>query len=96
MLSMHYPRLDGPARSRRCRQVSGGHLTAHYIGKLVAAALVHIQSAAPLRHPRLPRQRATYAPCKLCSATRLSATTERYTAVYDDEIRAAMMAALSD
>jgi hypothetical protein len=35
-----------------------------------ARRLVHAQTAPQIRHPRLPRQPVTYAPCRCCSATR--------------------------
>lgn len=74
-----------------------GHLSAHHIGKLVAAALPAGWSMHKLRHRFATRAyrhggRNLRAVQTLLGHTSV-ATTERYTAVDDDEVRAAALAA---
>jgi integrase/recombinase XerC len=78
---------------------TGGHLTAHYVGKLVADALPPGWSMHKLRHrfaTRAYRGSRNLRAVQTLLGHASIATTERYTAVDDDEIRAAMMAAVSD
>jgi integrase len=78
---------------------AGGHLSAHYVGKLVAAALPAGWSMHKLRHrfaTRAYRGSRNLRAVQTLLGHASVATTERYTAVDDDEIRAAMMAALGD
>ncbi len=76
---------------------AGGHLTAEHVGKLVADALPAGWSMHKLRHRFATRayrgSRNLRAVQVLLGHTSI-ATTERYTAVDDDEIRAAALAAL--
>lgn len=77
----------------------GGHIQPHQVGKLVAAALPEGWSMHKLRHRFATRayrgSRNLRAVQTLLGHTSI-ATTERYTAVDDDEIRAAAMAAIFD
>jgi integrase len=74
----------------------GGHITAQHVGKLVARALPDGWSMHKLRHRYATRayrgSRNLRAVQALLGHSSI-ATTERYTAVDDDEIRAAAMAA---
>ncbi|OBJ27164.1 tyrosine-type recombinase/integrase [Mycobacterium sp. 1245801.1] len=75
---------------------AGGHLTAHHVGKLVAAALPAGWSMHKLRHrfaTRAYRGSRNLRAVQVLLGHSSIATTERYTAVDDDEIRAAAMAA---
>ncbi|MFP2991284.1 tyrosine-type recombinase/integrase [Mycobacterium intracellulare] len=74
-----------------------GHLSAHHVGKIVAAALPPGWSMHKLRHRFATRAyrhggRNLRAVQTLLGHTSI-ATTERYTAVDDDEVRAAALAA---
>lgn len=75
---------------------AGGHLSANHVGKLVAAALPAGFSMHKLRHrfaTRAYRGSRNLRAVQTLLGHASVATTERYTAVDDDEIRAAMMAA---
>jgi integrase/recombinase XerC len=75
---------------------AGGHLTAHYVGKLVAAALPAGWSMHKLRHrfaTRAYRASGNLRAVQTLLGHSSVATTERYAAVDDDEVPAAMMAA---
>lgn len=74
----------------------GGHLTPAHVGKLVAAALPAGWSMHMLRHrfaTRAYRGSRNLRAVQVLLGHSSVATTERYTAVDDDEIRAAAMAA---
>ncbi|WP_232375434.1 tyrosine-type recombinase/integrase [Mycolicibacterium baixiangningiae] len=77
----------------------GGHIGEHQVGKLVAAALPDGWSMHKLRHRFATRayrgSRNLRAVQQLLGHASI-ATTERYTAVDDDEVRAAAMAATAD
>jgi integrase len=75
------------------------HLTANHVGKLVAAALPADWSMHKLRHrfaTRAYRGSRNLRAVQVLLGHASVATTQRYTAVDDDEIRAAMMAAIFD
>lgn len=75
-----------------------GHLSARYVGDLIAAVLPDGWTAHTLRHrfaTRAYRGSRNLRAVQTLLGHSSVATTERYTAVDDDEIRAAMMAALT-
>ncbi|OPE45947.1 integrase [Mycobacterium intermedium] len=75
-----------------------GHLTPQHVGKLMAGALPDHWTAHTLRHrfaTRAYRGSRNLRAVQTLLGHSSVATTERYTAVDDDEIRAAAMAALS-
>jgi integrase len=77
----------------------GGHLTPQHVGVLVARALPDGWSMHKLRHrfaTRAYRGSRNLRAVQVLLGHASIATTERYTAVDDEEIRAAMMSALSD
>lgn len=81
------------------RWPEGGHVTAQHVGKLVARTLPAGWSMHKLRHryaTRAYRGSRNLRAVQMLLGHSSVATTERYTAVDDDEIRAAAMAALSD
>ncbi|MFL0294210.1 tyrosine-type recombinase/integrase [Mycobacterium sp. SMC-18] len=74
----------------------GAHLTPHYVGKLMARALPDHWSAHTLRHrfaSKAFRGSRNLRAVQTLLGHSSVATTERYTAVDADEVRAAMMAA---
>lgn len=74
----------------------GGHLSPRWVGKLMAGALPGHWSAHSLRHrfaTRAYRGTRNLRAVQVLLGHSSVATTERYTAVDDDEIRAAMMSA---
>jgi hypothetical protein len=76
-----------------------GHLSPRWVGKLMAGALPDHWTAHTLRHrfaTRAYRGSRNLRAVQTLLGHSSVATTERYTAVDDDEIRAAMMAALDD
>lgn len=76
-----------------------GHLSPHYVGKLMAGVLPDHWTAHTLRHrfaTRAYRGSRNLRAVQTLLGHSSVATTERYTAVDDDEIRAAMMSAMSD
>jgi integrase len=76
-----------------------GHLSARYVGKLMAGALPDHSTAHTLRHrfaTRAYRGTRNLRAVQALLGHSSVATTERYTAVDDDEIRAAMMSAAGD
>ena len=75
-----------------------GHLSPRYVGKLMAGALPDHWTAHTLRHrfaTRAYRGSRNLRAVQTLLGHSSVATTERYTAVDDDEIRAAMMSALT-
>jgi integrase/recombinase XerC len=73
-----------------------GHLTPQHVGKLMARALPDHWTAHTLRHrfaTRAYRGSRNLRAVQVLLGHSSVATTERYTAVEDDEIRAAMMSA---
>lgn len=75
----------------------GGHLSPRWAGRLIASALPDHWTAHCLRHrfaTRAYRGSRNLRAVQTLLGHSSVATTERYTAVDDDEIRAAMMAAL--
>lgn len=77
----------------------GGHLSAQHIGQLVRRVLPDGYTMHTLRHrfaTRAYRGRPNLRAVQVLLGHASIATTERYTAVDDSEIRAAMAAALSD
>jgi integrase len=76
-----------------------GHLTPQHVGRLMAAALPDHWTAHTLRHrfaTRAYRGTRNLRAVQTLLGHSSVATTERYTAVDDDEIRAAAMSALGD
>lgn len=76
-----------------------GHLSPRWVGKLVAAVLPDHWTAHTLRHrfaTRAYRGSRNLRAVQVLLGHSSVATTERYTAVDGDEIRAAMMSALSE
>ncbi|BBY67570.1 integrase [Mycolicibacterium helvum] len=76
-----------------------GHLTPQHVGKLMAGALPDHWTAHTLRHrfaTRAYRGSRNLRAVQVLLGHSSVATTERYTAVDSDEIRAAAMAAVSD
>lgn len=74
-----------------------GHLSPRYVGKLMAGALPDHWTAHTLRHrfaTRVYRGSRNLRAVQVLLGHSSVATTERYTAVDDDEVRAAAMAAL--
>lgn len=74
-----------------------GHLSPRWVGKLMAGALPDHWTAHTLRHrfaTRAFRGSRNLRAVQTLLGHSSVATTERYTAVDDDEIRAAMMSAL--
>ncbi|MGV0838418.1 tyrosine-type recombinase/integrase, partial [Mycolicibacterium thermoresistibile] len=74
-----------------------GHLSPRYVGKLMAQALPDHWTAHTLRHrfaSRAYRGSRNLRAVQTLLGHSSVATTERYTAVDDDEVRAAMLAAL--
>lgn len=74
----------------------GGHLSPRWVGKLMAGALPDHWTAHTLRHrfaTRAYRGSRNLRAVQVLLGHSSGATTERYTAVDDDEIRAAAMAA---
>lgn len=77
----------------------GGHLTPAYVGKLMAGALPNHWTAHTLRHrfaTKAFRGSRNLRAVQTLLGHSSVATTERYTAVDADEVRAAMMAACRD
>jgi integrase/recombinase XerC len=77
----------------------GGHLTAQYVGLVVAAALPDNWTMHTLRHryaSRAYRGTRNLRAVQTLLGHASIATTERYTAVDDSEMRAAMVAAVGD
>ena len=78
---------------------AGGHLSPERVGKLVAAALPAGWTMHKLRHrfaTRVYRGSRNLRAVQVLLGHASIATTERYTAVDDDEIRAAMMSAATE
>ncbi|MGP4058771.1 tyrosine-type recombinase/integrase [Mycobacterium sp. 4D054] len=74
----------------------GGHLSAQYVGRLVADVLPDGLTMHTLRHraaTRAYRGTRNLRAVQMLLGHSSVATTQRYTAVEDDEVRAAMMAA---
>lgn len=73
------------------------HRSPHHVGKLMAGALPDHWTAQALRHhfaTRAYRGSRNLRAVQVLLGHSSVATTERYTAVDDDEIRAAMMSAM--
>lgn len=76
-----------------------GHLSPQWVGKLITATLPDRWTAHTLRHrfaTRAYRGSRNIRAVQVLLGHSSVATTERYTAVDDDEVRAAMLAALGD
>jgi integrase/recombinase XerC len=77
----------------------GGHLTPHYVGELVGGVLPDRWTMHTLRHrfaTRAYRGTRNLRAVQVLLGHASIATTERYTAVDDTEVRAAMIAAGAD
>lgn len=92
-------RAQAPAGGWLFPNGEGSHLTAEWVGELVRGVLPPDWTMHTLRHrfsSRAYRGTRNLRAVQVLLGHESIATTERYTAVDDDELRAAMTAALDD